>query len=208
MLETDASDHAIGVVLLQHASSEGSPLLPVAFYSKKLNAIEQKYLVHDHEILAIIKACSKIALLPDQQRGCGIHQTTNLSSTYKCNPNSMPARCIGWVLWLTIGWMFAIGQARPTLFQIPCQGRYVAPLWHHWGQPKLLLWAVWVHHRLLANRPIHWSWHHWSGWAPLLLSLNGWGKCMRRKLTLLIARWLRFKWMPQVKCKVQDSASA
>ena len=44
-------------------------------------------------------------------------QTTNLSSTYKCNPSSMPARCVGWILWLTTGWMFAIGQARPTLFR-------------------------------------------------------------------------------------------
>ena len=59
MLDTDASDHAIGAVLLQHASTESSLLLPVAFYSKKLNAAEKKYPVQDSEILAIIYACSK-----------------------------------------------------------------------------------------------------------------------------------------------------
>ena len=54
MLETDASDHAIGAVLLQHTSKDSSPLLPVAFYSKKVNAAELKYPVHNNEILAII----------------------------------------------------------------------------------------------------------------------------------------------------------
>ena len=107
-------------------------------------------------------------------------QTTNLFSTCKHNPSSMPARCIGWILWLTTGWIFAIGQARPTLFQIPCQGHHAAPLWRHWGWPKLLLWAVLVHCRLLANRPLGQSWSHWSGWAPLSLSPNGWDKCMRQ----------------------------
>ena len=48
------TNHAISAVLLQHASSEGSLLLPVAFYSKKLNSAEQKFPVHNHEMLAII----------------------------------------------------------------------------------------------------------------------------------------------------------
>ena len=120
-------------------------------------------------------------------------QTTNLFSTYKHNPNSMPARCLGWILWLNTGWMFAIGQARPILFQIPCHGHHVAPFWHHWDWPKLLLWAVWVRHRLLANRPMRQSWHHWSGWAPSSLSPNGWGKCTRHRLTLPIVRWSSFE---------------
>ena len=54
MLETDASDRAIGADLLQHASTEGYLLLPVTFYRKKLNEAEQKYPVHDHKMLAII----------------------------------------------------------------------------------------------------------------------------------------------------------
>ena len=59
MLKTDASNCATGAVLSQHTSSEGSLLLLVAFYSKKLNSAEQKYPVHDHEMLAIIQAFSK-----------------------------------------------------------------------------------------------------------------------------------------------------
>ena len=90
MLETDASDCAIGAVLLQHISSEGSPLLPVAFYSKKLNAAEQKYPVHDHEMLAIIQAWQQMALLPDQQRGCGIHRP----QTSPVLTNTTQAQCL------------------------------------------------------------------------------------------------------------------
>ena len=126
-------------------------------------------------------------------------QTTTLSSTCKQNPSLMPAKCIGWILWLIIGWIFAIGQPRPTLLSIPCWGHCAAPLWCHWGWPKLLLWAVLVHHTLLANGPKGWSWSHWGNWPPSLLSLNSWDKCMRRKLTLLIAIWSRFERMPQGK---------
>ena len=53
IIKTDASDCAISAVLSQRASLESSPLLPVAFFSKKLNAVEQKYLVCKYEILAI-----------------------------------------------------------------------------------------------------------------------------------------------------------
>ena len=59
VLKTDAYNHAIGAVLLQHAFSEGSPLLPVVFYSKTLNTAEQKCPVHDHKMLATIQAWSK-----------------------------------------------------------------------------------------------------------------------------------------------------
>ena len=59
MIETNASDHAIDAILSQHVLLEDSLLLLVAFYSKKLNAAEQKYPVYDYEILAIIQACGK-----------------------------------------------------------------------------------------------------------------------------------------------------
>ena len=51
VLETDASDFAIGAVLSQY---HGSTLHPVAFFSKKLNAAERNYDVHDKELLAIV----------------------------------------------------------------------------------------------------------------------------------------------------------
>ena len=56
VLETDASDVAVGAVLSQEKHGH---LLPVAYYSKKLNATERKYPVHDRELMAIVHACSK-----------------------------------------------------------------------------------------------------------------------------------------------------
>ena len=109
------SDHAISAVLLQHTSSEGSPLLPVTFYSKKLNAAEQKYPVHDHEMLAIIQACSKWRCYLFN-KGIVVYTDHKPLQYLQVQPNSMPATCVGWILWLITGWMFAIGQARPTLF--------------------------------------------------------------------------------------------
>ena len=73
VLKNDKSDHAIVPVLQQNALSEGSLLLPMAFYSKKLNAAEQKYLLYNHEILALIQSCSKWRYYLIN-RGCGIHR--------------------------------------------------------------------------------------------------------------------------------------
>ena len=97
MLETDAFNNAIGAVLFQHASSEGSLLLPVAFYHKKLNSAEQNYYVHDYEMLAIIQACNKWrSHLINKE--VVVYTDHNLSSTCKHNPSSTPARCISWIL--------------------------------------------------------------------------------------------------------------
>ncbi|CAI7840682.1 unnamed protein product, partial [Closterium sp. NIES-54] len=50
---TDASDIAIGAVLLQDF---GSGLQPIAYESRKLHPPEKNYLIHDHEMLAIVHA--------------------------------------------------------------------------------------------------------------------------------------------------------
>ncbi|GJP49627.1 hypothetical protein CLOM_g8813, partial [Closterium sp. NIES-68] len=50
---TDASDIAIGAVLLQDL---GDGLQPVAYESRKLQGVEKNYTVHDKEMLAIIHA--------------------------------------------------------------------------------------------------------------------------------------------------------
>lgn len=53
MLETDASDGVVASVLSQ---KHGDDWLPVAYYSKTMQAAELNYEVHDKEMLAIVKA--------------------------------------------------------------------------------------------------------------------------------------------------------
>ena len=49
VVETDASDVAVGAVLMQHDR-------PVAFMSKALNTAQCNYHTKDHELLAIVLA--------------------------------------------------------------------------------------------------------------------------------------------------------
>uniref|UniRef100_A0A670JYV5 Gypsy retrotransposon integrase-like protein 1 n=1 Tax=Podarcis muralis TaxID=64176 RepID=A0A670JYV5_PODMU len=53
-LETDASDRAVGSILLQ--PGDGGQWKPCAFFSRKLNKSEQNYTVYDRELLAIHEA--------------------------------------------------------------------------------------------------------------------------------------------------------
>jgi hypothetical protein len=53
IMETDASDYALGACLLQR-HNEG--LHPVAFYSRKLTSAELNYQIYDKELLAIVAA--------------------------------------------------------------------------------------------------------------------------------------------------------
>jgi hypothetical protein len=52
IVETDASDFAIGAVL----SQKDDRLQPVAFYSKKMIITELNYDIHNKEMLAIVSA--------------------------------------------------------------------------------------------------------------------------------------------------------
>ncbi len=62
-LETDASEFAIGAVLLQKSSSDH--LHPVAYYSRKLLPAESNYTVHDKELLAIVSPLNTgVIILP------------------------------------------------------------------------------------------------------------------------------------------------
>ena len=53
IVETDASDFALGCVLSQFKEKR---LHPVAFNSRKLSKAERNYEIHDRELLAILKA--------------------------------------------------------------------------------------------------------------------------------------------------------
>jgi len=54
ILETDASDFAIGAVLSQR--DDDNRLHPVAFHSRKFQPTEINYDIHDKELLAIVDA--------------------------------------------------------------------------------------------------------------------------------------------------------
>ncbi|POW14066.1 hypothetical protein PSHT_07517 [Puccinia striiformis] len=57
VMETDASDFAVGAVLLQNGDDDR--LHPVAFESRKLNSAQINYLAQERELLAIIHAWRK-----------------------------------------------------------------------------------------------------------------------------------------------------
>ena len=54
VVETDASDYAVGAVISRR-DSEGR-LRPIAFYSRKMTSAELNYEIHDKELLAIVAA--------------------------------------------------------------------------------------------------------------------------------------------------------
>ena len=53
ILETDASDYAIGACATQE---HGNKRHPIAYYSRKMSPAEQNYDIHDKELLAIVSA--------------------------------------------------------------------------------------------------------------------------------------------------------
>ena len=54
IIETDASDFAIGAVLSQLSADRR--LHPVAFHSRKMDKAEVNYEIHDKEMLAVVTA--------------------------------------------------------------------------------------------------------------------------------------------------------
>jgi hypothetical protein len=53
-LEADSSDRVTRAVLSQQGTDGKWP--PIAFYSKSLNDVQQNYVIHDKEMLAIVQA--------------------------------------------------------------------------------------------------------------------------------------------------------
>ena len=54
VVETDATIHAVGAVLLQR---EGEDEYPTLFYSQALNTAQRNYSTYERELLAVVKAC-------------------------------------------------------------------------------------------------------------------------------------------------------
>ena len=69
VLQTDASDHAVGGVLLQEYSDG---LHPVCYHSHKYLPAERNYSTGDKELLAIFSCCMKFRPYIDQHV-CTVH---------------------------------------------------------------------------------------------------------------------------------------
>ena len=59
-LETDASNVAIGMTLLQSDSNERECLYPIAYGSKTLTEAETRYANIEHELLGVVGALEKL----------------------------------------------------------------------------------------------------------------------------------------------------
>jgi hypothetical protein len=57
IVETDASDFALGAVISQNSSDD--KLHPIAYHSRKFSPSEINYEIHDEELLAVVD-CVKI----------------------------------------------------------------------------------------------------------------------------------------------------
>jgi hypothetical protein len=94
VIETDASQFAIGAALLQSNEKENI-LRPVAYFSRKLKKAERNYAANERELLAIVKALREwrcyVEGIP-----ITIH-TDHKSLTYAQNKKDIPPRLHGWL---------------------------------------------------------------------------------------------------------------
>jgi RNase H-like domain found in reverse transcriptase len=51
-IDTDASDHQLGAVIMQDKK-------PISFYSRKLNVAQRRYTITEHELLSTIETCKE-----------------------------------------------------------------------------------------------------------------------------------------------------
>ena len=93
-VETDASVHAVGAVVLP---SEGETEYPTIFYSETLNTAHRNYSTYERELLAVVKACDafRVYLLV---RECTLRtHHAALSGSFN-SPVSSTSRVAKWLL--------------------------------------------------------------------------------------------------------------
>lgn len=99
IVETDASNFAIGAVLSQR--NEKNELHPICYFSRSLNKSERNYSIYDKELLAVISACKEWRHYLEGAK----HQFTVLTDhknlTFPRKPEMLSQRQIRWNLFLT-----------------------------------------------------------------------------------------------------------
>jgi transposase InsO family protein len=95
VVETDASDYAVGAVLLQKA--EDKHLHPVAFESCKLNSSQRKYPAQEQELLAILHAWRKWKVYLDGAVETTIVYTDHSSLQYLATQKLPSPRLCRWI---------------------------------------------------------------------------------------------------------------
>jgi hypothetical protein len=93
ILETDASDFAIGAVLSQLHNKR---LHPVAFYSRKMEKAEINYDIHDKEMLAIVAAFKEWSRYPESAIDAIMVYTDHKNLEYFCTTKVLNRRQARW----------------------------------------------------------------------------------------------------------------
>jgi hypothetical protein len=93
VLETDASDFAVGAVLSQ---LHGKRLHPVAFHSRKMDKAEINYDIHDKEMLAIVAAFKEWSRYLESVSGTIMVYTDHKNLEYFCTTKVLNRRQARW----------------------------------------------------------------------------------------------------------------
>ena len=100
ILQTDASDCAVGAVLSQQQDSDGAER-PVAYWSHKLNKAEYSYSATEKELLAIVLACEHWAGYLEGSQFPILVRTDHQPLTWLNSRPVVTARLARWVVRLT-----------------------------------------------------------------------------------------------------------
>ena len=93
-VEVDASNYAIGAVLMQRDEKE--VLHPVAFFSKTLNEAQRNYDVYNRELLALVETCRHWRPYMHQPAHTVIIHTDHANLTFWKNPGNHNRRVARW----------------------------------------------------------------------------------------------------------------
>jgi len=99
IVETDASDFAIGAVLSQR--NDKNELHPICYFSRSLTKSERNYPIYDKELLAVISACKEWRHYLEGAKHPFTVYTDHKNLTFPRKPELLSQRQIRWNLFLS-----------------------------------------------------------------------------------------------------------